>query len=179
MSDVIKNLKSKNIEMIADMMYLYGEDFSKILKDELKKEDNKGRNKIASGDLVKSIKPEVVVVGDLVELIILSEDYLLAVDAGRKPNHRPMVPVQALERWIKVKKGFYPRDKKGRFQSVRSTAFAIQRGIFNNGIDPTNVIEKSFDKSLKKLDVNNLVGEEALSSILDYFVNLDKKLRNS
>jgi len=69
-------------------------------------------------------------------------DYFKWVALGRKPRARK-VPVEPLIRWMK-KKGIQPRGK----QTYNSLAFAIQNGIYKNGIKARNFVDPIVEFSL-------------------------------
>ena len=84
-------------------------------------------NKIATGNLINSVKYEYQVDIDTIKLLIQSEDYLEYVDKGRDPGK--FVPVDKLREWIRIKgipeKALYPINYK----------------IFKFGIKPLNFLE--------------------------------------
>jgi hypothetical protein len=109
----------------------------------------KDAGKEATGALAKSIDYELIETLDTIAVGIKGEKYLGVVDGGRRKGAKPP-PTGAIIKWMSVKgiKGRNP--KTGKFQSQKSTAFAIARGISKNGIKPTFVIKKSLRK-LKSL----------------------------
>lgn len=114
---------------------------------------NKGlSNKVASGKLKNSIK---AVQTDKNTIMVygpggkpLNQTYgdwggRGDVNIGRKKGLKG-VPIDALEAWI-TQRGLKGRDKKGRFITKRSFAFAIQANIKKFGIRPSNYVEYSLD----------------------------------
>lgn len=106
----------------------------------------KGRgDKIASGQLLDSIHGGVEIDenGNPVAVLYYA-DYFKYVNRGRPPYVK-RVPTDVLVEWIKIK-GLKPgRDKKGRFKSNLSLAFAIQQNIFRYGIRKTNIYDRGID----------------------------------
>ena len=101
-------------------------------------------NKVASGQLLNSLTATVVPkTGGGFELVITYMDYFQNVNLGRRPG-RGMVPIPALLDWIKVR-GIRGRNKKGKFISNLSFAFAIRQNIFKFGIRPANIYDKAYD----------------------------------
>ena len=101
-------------------------------------------DKVASGQLLNSLTATVVPNGNGgFELVITYMDYFQNVNLGRRPG-KGMVPIPALLNWIKVR-GIRGRNKKGRFISNLSFAFAIRQNIFRFGIRPTNIYDKAYD----------------------------------
>ena len=65
------------------------------------------------------------------------------VNSGRRKGLKG-VPIEALEAWI-TQRGLKGRDKKGRFITKRSFAFAIQTNIKKFGIRPSNFVQYSLE----------------------------------
>ena len=130
-------------------------------------------NKIASGNLRNSIK---AVQTDETTLVVygpggkpLNQTYgdwggRGDVNLGRKSGLKG-VPIDALEKWI-TERGLKGRDKKGKFITKRSFAFAIQQNIKKFGIRPSNFVEISVDVLLQndKLikEIENITVEELI-----------------
>lgn len=145
-----------------------------VIKDAKKNLKNKG--KIASKDLYNSMKFNLKVTDNSLDLDILMEDYGKFVDQGvsgtekryntpyRFRNKKP--PVRFLQTWLKQKSGvFRARDR-------RSRAFAIQNTIFRFGLKPTKFFEDSFERAYRSLpdDVVEAYGldlEEFIKFTLD------------
>lgn len=104
----------------------YGRDLTNELRQQLIRAGKK-----ASGNLIKSLDWEVVNNGGEYTISILAEDYLIYVDKGRKKGTPP--PIQAIREWVSIK-GF-----------EEGSEYPIAKGIGENGIDPTNVIDKSIN----------------------------------
>jgi hypothetical protein len=133
-------------------------------------------NKVASGRLRDSIK---AVQTDAQTIMVygpggkpLNQTYGAwggngDVNIGRNKNIKG-VPLDALEKWIK-QRGLKGRDKKGKFITVRSFAFAIQTNIKKFGIQPSNFIEISLDilEENKKLieEIEKITYEELVDLI--------------
>lgn len=131
------------------------QEFVKSIVDESKENLNtKGIN--ASGDLNKSIKGNVNVGDNSIEVTIEGENYLKFIDRGVKgvkggrslsgyayTNKKP--PVRFLQTWLKQKSG------KFRQRNQRSIAFAIQNKIYNYGIKPTQFFTTPFEKAFERL----------------------------
>jgi hypothetical protein len=93
--------------------------------------------KDASGQLIRSIRPEILSTETGAIIQILAEPYLQYVDKGRNPGGK-RVPISALQQWISVR-GIRPRAG----MSVQALPWAIQQKIYIKGIDPTNVVSKT------------------------------------
>jgi len=128
----------------------------KIVKDKIRRQ-----KKIATGFLLDSIKYQVIPDADGEPILSVEyADYYKYVNRGRKArgSDRPIeasngaVPIPALTQWIKIK-GIKGRDKKGKFISNLSLAFAIRASIWKKGIKPFGKPPTLFfDPSLDKLE---------------------------
>jgi hypothetical protein len=101
-------------------------------------------DKVASGRLINSVSTKVVERRDETIIEVSMEDYAQWVQSGRAAGKKG-VPVDAIEQWIKDR-GLQGRDKKGRFITRRSFAFAIQSNIKKFGIRPSNFLDVAIDK---------------------------------
>jgi hypothetical protein len=88
------------------------------------------------------------------------------VNLGRKAGLKG-VPISALEEWITAR-GLKGRDKKGRFITKKSFAFAIQTNIKKFGIKPSNFIELS----IEALENNAKLFEEIEKITLDEIIDI-------
>ena len=79
---------------------------------------------------------------------VMMLDYWKNVNDGRQPG--TYVPLKPLEKWIR-NKGLN-RDPKGRFKkfNIKGVAAAISKSIKENGIQPTNFYDDSFDLLIKE-----------------------------
>lgn len=102
----------------------FGKDYVKILTIMLKRE-----GKDASGALINSINFRIKETAKEINTILIANDYLKYVDEGRKKGSFP--PLDAIRTWV---------DLKG---IDRGAVFPIAKKIFEFGIEPTNVIQKT------------------------------------
>ena len=151
-------------ELTEEALQKLGTLFVKMMKQKIKEKiypyapgyNNKGTyyrdgDKYASGNLYNSLTATVMPNGDDFELVITYADYFKYVNEGRRANVKK-VPLSALLQWIKIR-GIKGRNKKGRFMSNLSMAFAIQKNIFKYGIRPANIYDKGLD-SLEEIFQN-------------------------
>lgn len=122
----------------------FGNDFVKVLTKELI-----SSSKSATGNLIKSLSPDLKTIGDKINIIINGEDYLQYVDQGRKPGSYP--PISVISKWATI---------KGISQDA---VFPIARKIFKFGIKPTNVIEKT----LNELNPSITLLESKMANVLE------------
>jgi hypothetical protein len=95
-------------------------------------------------------------------LDVLTNFYGEFVIRGRKPGTKK-VPISALVAWIKRKR-LQGRDKRGRFISANSLAYAIQTAIYKRGIKGRDFVTPAVDSWSKK--AAEAIGDE-LQRMLD------------
>jgi hypothetical protein len=123
-------------------------------------------NKVASGTLARSIEVQTKQSSNnTTELQILMAEYGQFVQSGRLPG-KGFVPVGSLLKWIK-QRGLKGRNKKGKFITDKSFAFAIQQNIKKFGIRPANFIDISFEKIMEDPRITELLGEAAYEELIN------------
>jgi hypothetical protein len=123
-------------------------------------------NKVASGTLARSVEVQVKQgPNHKTELDVLLAEYGQWVQSGRLPG-KGFVPVGSLMKWIK-QRGLKGRDKKGKFITDKSFAFAIQKNIKKFGIRPANYLDISVDKILEDPRIEELLGEAGFEELID------------
>jgi hypothetical protein len=123
-------------------------------------------NKVASGTLANSVEVQVKQgPNNVTELQVLMAEYGQWVQSGRLPG-KGYVPVGSLIKWIK-QRGLKGRDKKGKFITDRSFAFAIQKNIKKFGIRPANFIDISIEKIIEDPRITELLGEAAYEELIN------------
>lgn len=141
-------------QMTEQALNRVGEMWVKIMKQKIKE-----KGKVASGFLLNSIDYRVIRDDSGPILEIQYADYWKYVNDGRKArgDDRPIsadngaVPIPALLKWIKIK-GLRGRNKKGRFTTNLSLAFAIRAKIWKFGIKPANFFDASIETLESMLD---------------------------
>lgn len=124
--------------------------------------------KIATGDLIKSIDYDVIDADDQLILKLYGEFYLEYVANGRRPGAKPP-PYRALIPWIKAK-GIVPRN--GNYVGM---AIGIARNIGKRGIRPQPKIQQTIREVNDKQTQNEIANavREDLSNIVErYFTDL-------
>ena len=123
-------------------------------------------NKVASGTLARSVEVQTKQLPNhKTELDILLAEYGEWVQSGRLPG-KGFVPVGSLMKWIK-QRGLKGRDKKGKFITDKSFAFAIQKNIKKFGIRPANYLDISFEKIFEDPRITELLGEAGYEELAD------------
>lgn len=127
-------------------------------------------NKVASGKLVNSVQVVTKQTKDMTVLQVLMEEYGAYVQSGRYMGKKG-VPIKSLIQWIK-ERGLKGRDKKGRFITNQSFAFAIQTNIKKYGIRPANFIDISLEKVMSDSRITELIGEAAYEDLINLIEGL-------
>jgi hypothetical protein len=123
-------------------------------------------NKVASGNLKNSVQVNVQPKNNnIVVLKVIMADYAEYVQQGRRPGKKN-VPIKSLLDWIK-ERNLKGRNKKGRFISNLSFAFAIQKNINKFGIRPSNFIDFSIDKLLSDTRISTLIEDAAYEDLIN------------
>lgn len=116
--------------------------------------------KRATGDLIRSIKGEVVITNDEVSAVLNVEDYWKNVEYGRRSKQQDssikFPPISAILKWIQVKPVIpRPDTLSGKVPTQAQLAFLIARSIQQNGIPPTHALrdtnEATFNAFEQKL----------------------------
>lgn len=111
--------------------------------------------KRATGDLIRSIKGEVVITNDEVSAVLNVEDYWKYVEYGRRAGGK-FPPISAILKWIQVKPVIpRPDTLSGKVPTQAQLAYLIARSIQQNGIPPTHALrdtnEATFNAFEQKL----------------------------
>ena len=123
-------------------------------------------NKVASGRLRDSVSVEVKQVSQGVDIIsVMMEEYYQWVQSGRLPG-KAYVPIGALINWIKSR-NLKGRNKKGRYITDKSFAFAIQKNINKFGIRPSNFLDISLERIEKDERITELIGDASYEELIN------------
>lgn len=114
-----------NLSSLMEVLQAYGEEFTSLLKDKLQQD-----NRVASGELINSIKTTISVNDEFIELSFNAAEYWRYVEYGRKAGKRP--PIQKILSWIRAKK-ILPKPYNGKLPTENQLAFLIQRSIGLHG----------------------------------------------
>ena len=98
-------------------------------------------DKVATGALANNLGYSMGRTGDGWKIFITAEPYLSVVDGGRRPGKFP--PPGPISDWIQIK-GL-------NFGTLKGMTFVISRAISEHGIQPTNVIELSWQGAFDAL----------------------------
>lgn len=102
------------------------------------------KNKRATGTLIDSIVPQIIVQQDQSRLEILMADYATFVDQGRRPGGK-LVPLNSIKEWARIK------------GIPQSAAYGIAKNIQKFGIPATNFVREGL--SLSQQEIQNILGE--------------------
>jgi hypothetical protein len=122
-------------------------------------------NKVASGTLARSVQVVTKQSQDVTVLQVLMEEYGQWVQSGRMAGKR-YVPVGSLMKWIK-QRGLKGRNKKGKFITDKSFAYAIQKNINKFGIRPANFLDVSIEKIMNDPRIVELIGEATYEDLIN------------
>ena len=122
-------------------------------------------NKVASGTLARSVQVVTKQSKDVTVLQVLMEEYSQWVQSGRRPGKK-YVPIGSLMKWIKDR-GLKGRNKKGKFITDKSFAFAISRNINKFGIRPSNFLDISMEKIMNDPRIVELIGDSTYEDLIN------------
>jgi len=122
-------------------------------------------NKVASGTLARSVQVVTKQSKDVTVLQVLMEEYGQWVQSGRRPGKK-YVPIGSLMKWIKDR-GLKGRNKKGKFITDKSFAFAISRNINKFGIRPSNFLDISMEKIMNDPRIVELIGDSTYEDLIN------------
>ena len=122
-------------------------------------------NKVSSGTLARSVEVQIKTNNGITELQVLMAEYGQWVQSGRVPG-KGYVPVGSLIKWIK-QRGLKGRDKKGKFMTDKSFAFAIQKNIRKFVIRPANFLDISMEKIMADERITNLLGDADYDDLIN------------
>jgi len=141
------------MDKLEKALEVFGNEYIEAIGEILKKAD-----KIASGDLIKSLDKRVIKTGfgTSYTLKVIAEEYLKYIESGRKPNSKAP-PIAPIKEWAR---------HKGLDEGL---AFPIAKSIGIKGIKPLNVIQAAFDKVQKQIEFRRL--EEGASDWIDDLIS--------
>lgn len=131
-------------EMVIDTPELmkvlneYSLRFEELVKAKMIKPNSKGWNRVASGQLLASIKTNVQTkTGGIYEVYLKHLDYLKYIEFDTRP-HFP--PIQAIVKWVKDKGLPVGDGKKGHLPTEKQLGFLIARKISKVGTKGTPIV---------------------------------------
>lgn len=150
-----------NLPRTMEVLEQYAQAWANAYKAELIAE-----GKRATGDLISSIKGEVVVEGAAISAVLNLEDYWKYVEYGRRAGAK-MPPVSAILKWVQAKPVIpQPNTLTGIVPTQEQLAWAIAKSIQRNGIEPTHALRDSnditynaFEQRLKEALAADIEGE--------------------
>ena len=112
----------------------YAAEFERIYKEKLKAD-----NRVATGNLINSIKTKVRQGKDYFEVEFNAAEYWKYVEEGRNAGKWP--PREAILNWIRAKKILPRPDANGKLPTEEQLSYLIQRAIGENG----TIKDKNYD----------------------------------
>ena len=122
-------------------------------------------NKVASGTLARSVEVQTKTDNNITHIQVLMEEYSQWVQSGRMVGKR-FVPIGSLMKWIK-QRGLKGRNKKGKFITDKSFAYAISKNINKFGIRPSNFLDISIEKIMNDPRIVELIGEATYEDLIN------------
>jgi hypothetical protein len=122
-------------------------------------------NKVASGTLARSVEVQTKTDNNITHIQVLMEEYSQWVQSGRMAGKR-FVPIGSLMKWIK-QRGLKGRNKKGKFITDKSFAYAISKNINKFGIRPSNFLDISIEKIMNDPRIVELIGEATYEDLIN------------
>lgn len=108
--------------------------------------------KRATGNLIKSVRGEVVIRNEVYSAVLNVADYYKYVEWGRKKGGK-MPPISAIMKWIQVKPVIpRPNTLTGRVPTQQQLAWAIAKSIQQNGIPPTYALRNTNDATFNAFE---------------------------
>lgn len=101
------------------------------------KSDLQKAGKVATRDLIRSVRSETIVQPSLISLVFKASRQWEFVDKGRKPGSK-LPPKAPILRWLRAK-GLDPKLQ-----------FVVRRSIAKKGIPPTNIFTDNTNAFTKK-----------------------------
>ena len=158
-----RGLQLNNLRLVLDE---YGKDYVDILKMKMRQRDSRGYNRVASGQMLASLKTTTPQNGAVLNVVLHHQPYMKYLEEGTPP-HFP--PVDAIKEWIRNKNLEVLPDEKGNLPTEDQLAFLIGRKISLAGtaavplMQETNeVLDERYRGKLAEAlekDVENVVGE--------------------
>jgi hypothetical protein len=132
-------------------------------------------DKVASGKTIDSVRNLTQFSERRSSVEIRANESIIYIDRGRRPNG-PFPPVDVIEQWVETKGIVFSDPRTGRPLPLAVTAFLIGRSIAEKGIQPTNVIEKTFNRLSFQKFVRRRVTDASLEDIIERQYTLGKRV---
>lgn len=127
----------------------YINDVRDLYMNKLQQPDINGWNRIATGNLINSVKTVINIDGSTIEAALQLDECWKFIEFGSQPEgefkqHWP--PVDAIKNWIKIKPVLPRPDKNGKLPTTDQLAFLIGRKIYEKGTTPYRYLQQSIDE---------------------------------
>lgn len=136
------DLNFDNIQLALDD---YAKQFVAYLKTLMQQKNSKGYNRVASGQLLASLKTRMENDSNFSRYIVylIHRDYLKYLEDGTRP-HWP--PKDAILQWVRDK-GLETKEKSGKkgLPTEKQLAFLVQRKIANEGTKGIPMVKQTQD----------------------------------
>lgn len=125
---------TEDFKNLLPILEEYAAEFERIYKEKLKAD-----NRVATGNLINSIKTKVRQGKDYFEVEFDAAEYWKYVEEGRNAGKWP--PREAILNWIRAKKILPRPDANGKLPTEEQLSYLIQRAIGENG----TIKDKNYD----------------------------------
>lgn len=163
------NLKKTDLTQLFPNLVEVLEAYGKTLVERYRQGLEDGDH-IASGNLYRNVRSEVVLNGQSFIVEFIMPDYGEYLEQGTKP-HFP--PINQILNWIRVKRIAPRQDSQGRLPTEKQLAYLIARKISEDGTKRTGIYEKANELTYREW--NKLI-DEAIN--MDLELNLEEILQS-
>lgn len=105
--------------------------------------------KVASGNLLKSVKYQLEYDDRSISLELSLEEYWKYIEYGRKPGKYP--PPDKILEWVRIKP-IVPDERNGRLPTEKQLTFLISRKIAEEGIEPGNQLRDALRERRREFE---------------------------
>lgn len=152
----------------------YGESVVNSYREEMIRQ-----NKVASGNLINSLKYDIIEEDNQINVMLYMADYGDIVEEGRRPtqNGGSGELQRKIEDWI-VQKHIIPRpNRNGTLPTIKQLSFLISRKIHKEGYKSTPMLGGVIDSVY--LSFKDRINEAIEKDISEYIqVNIDRTIGN-
>lgn len=144
----------------------YAREYVEDLKTKMLKKNSKGYNRVASGNMLASLKTRVDQQGQIISVYLKHLHYMKWLEEGTRPHYPPKKPIGD---WIREKRIPTHQSKGDGLPTEDQLNFLIRRKIGKYGTEgqplmkETNLgLEKTYTKKFEKAlgeDVNKIYGD--------------------
>lgn len=167
----MEEFKTENVERVLNEI---GQDVVTDLRAKMRQKNSKGYDKIATGELYRTLRTTTEKNGDTYELDLHHQPYFKYVEYDTRPHYPPKDPIL---RWVRDKK-IPTRENTGNkdFPTEGTVTYFVQQKIGREGTEGTRFLRtiqlENFNKWKKEveiaqmLDVKNFIEQPDMKLLL-------------